>query len=60
MKVVTRDKKEKKSPVTSVVVCRELSKMHETVYRGDLADTIEKIKSNAGDQKGEFVVVVGK
>lgn len=60
MKVVTRDKKEKKSPVTSVVVCRELSKMHETVYRGALADTIEKIKNSAGDQKGEFVVVIGK
>jgi len=60
MKVVTKDKKEKKSPVTSVVVCRELSKMHETVYRGDLASTIEKIKTNAGDQKGEFVVIIGK
>ncbi len=60
MKVVTRDKKEKKSPVTSIVVCRELSKMYETVYRGDLVDTIEKIKNNAGDQKGEFVVVIGK
>jgi 16S rRNA (cytidine1402-2'-O)-methyltransferase len=60
MKNVTRDKKEKKSPVTSVVVCRELSKMHETVYRGELKDTIKKIKDSQGDQKGEFVVVVGK
>lgn len=60
MRVVTRDKKERKIPVTSVVVCRELSKMHETVYRGDLDETIEKIKNNQGDQKGEFVVVVGK
>ena len=59
-RAVTRDKKEKKSPVTSVVVCRELSKMHETVYRGDLTDIIEKIKSSASDQKGEFVVVIGK
>ncbi len=60
MKVAARDKKEKKSPVTSVVVCRELSKMHETVYRGKLQDIIEKIRDNRGDQKGEFVVVVGK
>ncbi len=60
MRVVTRDKKEKKSPVSGVVVCRELSKMHETVYRGDLVDTIEKIKNNSNDQRGEFVVVVGK
>ncbi len=60
MRVVTRDKKEKKSPVTSIVVCRELSKMYETVYRGDLVDIIQKIKNNTRDQKGEFVVVIGK
>jgi 16S rRNA (cytidine1402-2'-O)-methyltransferase len=48
------------SEITSVVVCRELSKMHETVYRGDLPKIIEKIKSNQDDQKGEFVVIVGK
>lgn len=56
----SKEKKEKKSPITSVVVCRELSKMHETVYRGDLESIIERIKSNQDDQKGEFVVVVGK
>ncbi|MEA3449497.1 MAG: 16S rRNA (cytidine(1402)-2'-O)-methyltransferase [Patescibacteria group bacterium] len=52
--------KEKKSPVTSVVVCRELSKMHETVYRGELKSIIEKIKNHKDDQKGEFVIVIGK
>jgi len=46
--------------LTSVVVCRELSKMHETVYRGEINRIIEKIKDSANDQKGEFVVVVGK
>jgi 16S rRNA (cytidine1402-2'-O)-methyltransferase len=51
---------EKKSPLTSVVVCRELSKLYETVYRGDVKDIIKKIKDNQGDQKGEFVVIVGK
>lgn len=54
------DLEEKKIPLTSVVVCRELSKMHETVYRGDLSDTIEKIKENKNDQKGEFTVIIGK
>jgi 16S rRNA (cytidine1402-2'-O)-methyltransferase len=44
----------------SVVVCRELSKMHETVYRGDIKTIIEKIKSNSNEQKGEFVVIIGK
>ncbi len=44
----------------SVVVCLELSKMHETVYRGDIKSIIEKIKSNSNEQKGEFVVIIGK
>ncbi len=55
-----KEKFEKKSPMTSVVVCREISKMHETVYRGELEDIIEKIKNNQGDQKGEFTVIIGK
>lgn len=55
-----KEKLEKKSPMTSVVVCREISKMHETVYRGELEDIIEKIKNNQGDQKGEFTVIIGK
>ena len=46
--------------ITSVVVCRELSKMHETVYRGELPKIIDQIKNNQDDQKGEFVVIVGK
>jgi 16S rRNA C1402 (ribose-2'-O) methylase RsmI len=46
--------------LTSVVVCRELSKMHETVYRGEINRIIEKIKESTNDQKGEFVVIVGK
>jgi 16S rRNA (cytidine1402-2'-O)-methyltransferase len=55
-----KNKKEKRRPVTSVVICRELSKMHETVYRGEIKSLIEKIKNSADDQRGEFVVIVGK
>ena len=53
---------ENKKPVnfTSVVVCRELSKMHETVYRGSPDSIIEKIKADKNDQKGEFVVIIGR
>jgi 16S rRNA (cytidine1402-2'-O)-methyltransferase len=50
----------KKKPVTSIVVCRELSKMHETVYRGEIKYIVERIKENKDEQKGEFVVIVGK
>lgn len=54
--------KEEKKPIhlTSVVVCRELSKMYETVYRGELKNIIERIKNGKDDQKGEFVVIIGK
>ncbi len=54
------DEMKKKIHLTSIVVFRELSKMHETVYRGNLDSVIEKIKSKPEEQKGEFVVVIGK
>ncbi|MEK7097868.1 MAG: 16S rRNA (cytidine(1402)-2'-O)-methyltransferase, partial [Patescibacteria group bacterium] len=53
-------KVKKKIDLTSIVVCRELTKMHETVYRGDLDSIIEKIEGSADAQKGEFVVIIGK
>jgi len=54
------DKKTEKKikNLESVVVCRELSKMHETVYRGNLENIIERISENKNDQKGEFVVII--
>ncbi len=54
------EEKTNRKRITSVVICRELSKMHETVYRGELDSIIKRIKENADDQKGEFVVIVGK
>lgn len=50
----------KQKPVTSVVVCREISKMHETVYRGNIESIRDKIEASSNDQKGEFVVIIGK
>ena len=41
-----------------VAVCRELTKMFETIYRGTAEEVLEKLK--AGTTKGEFVVVVGR
>jgi len=46
--------------LSSFVVCRELSKMHETVYRGDLGYIKKRIQENKTEQKGEFVVIIGK
>lgn len=53
-------RRKKKTKITSIVVCREISKMHETVYRGGLEGIIEKIKNSQNDAKGEFVVIIGK
>ncbi|MBA3046913.1 16S rRNA (cytidine(1402)-2'-O)-methyltransferase [Candidatus Falkowbacteria bacterium] len=49
-----------KKTLQSIVVCRELSKMHETVYRGEIKNIIKKIKESHGARKGEFVVIIGK
>ncbi len=49
-----------KANLESIVVARELSKMHETTYRGDFDKIKERIKENKDDQKGEFVVIIGK
>jgi len=53
-----KEEKKKKKEITSVVVCRELSKMYETVYRGETGHIIEQIKGSPDDQKGEFVVII--
>ncbi len=46
----------------SVVVCRELTKKFETIYRGTIGQVIEKIENPpVGEKiKGEFVVIINK
>lgn len=41
----------------SVVVCRELTKIYETIYRGTAEEILKKML--ASSLKGEFVVVIG-
>lgn len=41
-----------------IAVCRELTKMFETIYRGTASEVLEKLKADT--TKGEFVVVVGR
>jgi len=45
---------------TNIVVCRELTKKFETVYRGTVEEVIEKIENpEAGEKiKGEFVIII--
>ena len=42
----------------SIVVCRELTKKFETIYRGTIGEVIKEIEK--GEVRGEFVVTVGK
>lgn len=44
-------------PKRLLVVCRELTKKFETIYRGTAAEVLEEIKKTS--TKGEFVIVVG-
>jgi 16S rRNA (cytidine1402-2'-O)-methyltransferase len=43
-------------PTREIVVCRELTKKFETIYRGDLKTVINELKQ--GETKGEFVIVI--
>ena len=43
----------------SGAVCRELTKLHETISRGTLAELSEAAGSGAIPARGEFVLVVG-
>ncbi len=40
-----------------IVVCREMTKMHERIYRGDLSSVLKKLESEK-HTKGEFTVVI--
>ncbi|MGB0415541.1 MAG: 16S rRNA (cytidine(1402)-2'-O)-methyltransferase [Coraliomargarita sp.] len=42
----------------SISVCRELTKLHETVHSGTAADVRERVAK--GSQKGEFVILIAK
>jgi 16S rRNA (cytidine1402-2'-O)-methyltransferase len=41
------------------VVARELTKTHETIYRGKLSELVELSNSEANFQRGEITLVVG-
>jgi len=41
-----------------VFIARELTKIFETLYKDQLSDILIKFKSNANNQKGEFVLVI--
>lgn len=42
-----------------IVICRELTKKFETIYRGSIKQVIQQLKNDESNLKGEFVVLVG-
>jgi 16S rRNA (cytidine1402-2'-O)-methyltransferase len=46
------------SPKAQVVVCRELTKKFETIYRGTVAEVLAQLE--AAEIRGEFVVIINK
>lgn len=48
------------APEKKLVVCRELTKMFEAIYRGKAEEILKILVSNKNNQKGEFVVMVSK
>ena len=45
------------SPDTSVAICREITKIHESIYRGTLEEIMHLIKNNKIKFLGEFVLL---
>jgi 16S rRNA (cytidine1402-2'-O)-methyltransferase len=41
-----------------VVAARELTKLHETVYRGTAAEVVDQIEADAGGNKGEYTLII--
>ncbi|MCR4314402.1 MAG: 16S rRNA (cytidine(1402)-2'-O)-methyltransferase [Candidatus Uhrbacteria bacterium] len=52
----TLDEIGKRTPNRHLIVCRELTKLHETIYRGTASEVTEALGSTS--IKGEFVIVL--
>lgn len=52
----TLDQIQERCPDRALVVCRELTKLHETIYRGTAEEVTTQLKSTS--IKGEFVIVL--
>jgi len=46
------------NPEAELMVGRELTKMHETAYRGSVQKILAEIKADPNAQRGEFVVII--
>ena len=47
-------------PERKMVICREMTKQFESIYRGNAEEILKILESDKNNQKGEFVVIIGK
>jgi 16S rRNA (cytidine1402-2'-O)-methyltransferase len=45
-------------PDRQIAVCREITKIYESVIRGTATEVLQHFMQNPGEVRGEFVVVV--
>ncbi len=55
-----RDLADAAGPDRPAALCRELTKMHEEIRRGSLAELAGHVESGVVDGRGEFVIVLGE
>jgi 16S rRNA C1402 (ribose-2'-O) methylase RsmI len=48
---------ERRQPERKLVICKELTKMHERVLKGTAAEITLKLEADQSLQKGEFVLI---
>ncbi|MFM8403839.1 MAG: 16S rRNA (cytidine(1402)-2'-O)-methyltransferase, partial [Candidatus Limnocylindrus sp.] len=60
MAVTLRDLAEAAGSDRPAALCRELTKIHEEIRRGSLAELAALVESGAVDGRGEFVIVLGE
>ena len=53
-------KGEKERRLRQIVICRELTKMFETIYRGTAEEILKTLNSDKNNLKGEFVIIISK
>jgi 16S rRNA (cytidine1402-2'-O)-methyltransferase len=45
-------------PDRQAIAARELTKLHESIYRGSLAELVEQLEQDPGSSKGEYTLVI--
>ncbi|MEG1710609.1 MAG: 16S rRNA (cytidine(1402)-2'-O)-methyltransferase [Clostridia bacterium] len=56
----TLDFIKEKFPQSNVVICNDLTKRYERIYRGTIDNVIAELSSNANAKKGEYTIIIEK